>query len=375
LIHKYTTAGALVEEFSISGVSGLRDLAYDGEYFYGGAAGGTIWQMNFTNKTLINTISGSFQSRAIAYDNNLDVFYCSNWGDPVYVVNRTGGVVDSFNLSIATSNYGFAYDDVTDGGPYLWVFDQSGDLIDGSIYQWNLTAGAFTSFYYNAAADMGDGTGIAGGLFTTLDYASGKFCIGGLLQNSPTGDYIFVYEYEPDPVYVSDEDSAFVHCVDIGDMYPPVIADVTLTPSDPLDHVIGWEIISATVTDDVAVATVQANITYPDASIQIVAMSLVGGDTYACNTTLTLPCDYTFHVYATDTSAKDAESAPQGFFMPYNEDVNSDGTVHFMDLVAVSLEYNDVGPDGWVRTDVNNDGAVHFMDLVAISLNYNTACP
>ena len=37
LIHEYSGDGtALVREFSIPGVTGLRDLAYDGQYFYGG---------------------------------------------------------------------------------------------------------------------------------------------------------------------------------------------------------------------------------------------------------------------------------------------------------------------------------------------------
>ena len=54
------------------------------------------------------------------------------------------------------------------------------------------------------------------------------------------------------------------------------------------------------------------------------------------------------------------------------------GKVHFMDLIAVSLIYNDEGPGyplpssfGWIREDVDNGGKVHFMDLVAISLAYN----
>jgi hypothetical protein len=47
------------------------------------------------------------------------------------------------------------------------------------------------------------------------------------------------------------------------------------------------------------------------------------------------------------------------------------GKVHFMDLVAVSIRYNEEGLPGWIREDVDNGGKVHFMDLVAISLVYN----
>ena len=42
-----------------------------------------------------------------------------------------------------------------------------------------------------------------------------------------------------------------------------------------------------------------------------------------------------------------------------------------MDLVAISLKYNDVGPGGWCREDVDNNGRVHFIDLVTVSMHYN----
>jgi len=57
--------------------------------------------------------------------------------------------------------------------------------------------------------------------------------------------------------------------------------------------------------------------------------------------------------------------------IPMDEDVNMDHVVHFMDLMAVSLHYNEEGDPGWIREDVNNDGVVHFMDLVQITTHYN----
>jgi len=56
---------------------------------------------------------------------------------------------------------------------------------------------------------------------------------------------------------------------------------------------------------------------------------------------------------------------------PLDEDINLDHVVHFLDLVAVSLRYNEVGPPDWIREDVNNDGKVHFMDLIQITVHYN----
>ena len=194
LIHRYDKNGTLVEEFSIPGVSGLRDLAFDGTYMYGSAANNTIYKMDFTTKTLIGTIIGSFQCRAIAYDSNLDVFYCKNWGDPCWIVDRLGNIVGQFNLGTTLETYGLAYDAYTPGGPYLWVFDQ-GDGTDSIIYQWDLTAGTYTGFSYDVNQDVGSGVGIAGGLWMSPDYESGIPLIGGCVQDSSASgtDWLFVY--------------------------------------------------------------------------------------------------------------------------------------------------------------------------------------
>ena len=196
LIHRYDPDGTLLEEFSVSGVSGLRDLASDGTYVYGGAAAGTIWKMDLQTKTLVATLTGSFQSRAIAYDKDLDILYCSNWGDPVWKVDATSGaILGTFNLGTTTSTYGFAYDP-DPAGPYLWVFDQTTSATS-TIYQWDLTAGAFTGFTYDVNADIGSGIGIAGGLWAASTFETGKFVIGGCVQDSSAPgvtDWLFGYE-------------------------------------------------------------------------------------------------------------------------------------------------------------------------------------
>jgi hypothetical protein len=191
LIHQYDNAGVMQKQFSIGGVSGLRDLAYNGANHLGGAAGGTIWEMDFIGESLVDTITGSFQSRAIAYNADDDVIYCSNWGDPVWIVNPdTGGTIGTFNLGIATSTYGMAYDNAG-GNKLLYIFDQSGSLM--TIYEYDLIAGAMTGFTYDVAVDFPGISGIAGGLFIDSgNFASGLTVIGGLGQGTP--DTMFVYE-------------------------------------------------------------------------------------------------------------------------------------------------------------------------------------
>jgi len=178
LIHELDLAGNLIKEFSIPGVSGLRDLAYDGEYFNGGAAGGTIWKMDFGSETLVSSISGGFQSRAIAYNEDTDEFICSNWGDPAWIVDAsTGAITGTINLITTTSTYGFAYETQCSGDPTLWVHDQT--LGGGVIHMWDLTSGAFTGTTHDVAADFPTTAGIAGGLW----FDNGT--LGGLLQGTP----------------------------------------------------------------------------------------------------------------------------------------------------------------------------------------------
>jgi len=187
LIHEYDLAGTMLRAFSVPGVSGLRDLAYDGTYFYGGAASSAIYKMSFTPPALISTITGSFQSRAIAYDEDEDQFYCSNWGDPVWIVQRNGSISGTINLVTTVSTYGFAYETMCSGDPTLWVFDQgSGANFPQYIHQWDLTAGSYTGVTHDVAADFPGTAGIAGGLY----FFNGT--LGGLLQGIP--DKAFGYE-------------------------------------------------------------------------------------------------------------------------------------------------------------------------------------
>lgn len=238
LIHSYNLDGTLHEQFSIAGVTGLRDLAYDGsQYMYGGAAAGTIWKMDFTTKTLIQTLTGSFQSRAIAYDWDLDVLYVSNWADPVWIVNPTTGAIQGqFNLGTATSTYGLAYDPDPEG-PYLWVFDQTVGATS-TIYQYDLGASAMTGVTYNVGLDVGSGVGIAGGLWASADFEEGLFVLGGCVQDSSAPgvtDWLFGYElYTTGPV----NEPPVTPAAPSGpsDGYINVEYDFTASTTDPENH-------------------------------------------------------------------------------------------------------------------------------------------
>jgi hypothetical protein len=63
---------------------------------YGGIEGYTIYQMDFTNHTLINTISSPAAVLAIAYDSDLDGFWIADWRSDIYCIGRDGSTIQPF---------------------------------------------------------------------------------------------------------------------------------------------------------------------------------------------------------------------------------------------------------------------------------------
>jgi len=160
------------------------------------------------------------------------------------------------------------------------------------------------------------------------------------------------------------------------DATPPVITNVMLTTSNPIDTDpdFGWENFSCTVTDNVAVDEVKLVITGDTTAEYPMTKN---GDNYYINTTISTADEYTYHIWADDIIDNEITSPVQYFDLPTNWDIDMNGCVHFMDLVAVSGMYGQTGPGyptgghGWVRADVDNNGHVHFMDLMKVVGQYH----
>ncbi|MFK5854633.1 MAG: T9SS type A sorting domain-containing protein [Bacteroidota bacterium] len=198
---KYDFDGNVVDTFSINGVSEVRDMAFCevDSYMYGASpTNSMVYIMDFSNGTLVDYIYIS-DARAIAYDVDLDVFYANNWGTDVQVIDRqSGNILDAIPLSGAYgSYYGFAYDNWSVGGPFLWGFSQDGSGSD--IVQLNLPNMTETGVVIDVTQVTGI-DGIAGGLFTQPDIIEGTITLGGLMQN----EIIFGLELvdEAGPTYI-----------------------------------------------------------------------------------------------------------------------------------------------------------------------------
>ena len=190
---KYDTDGNHIESFTINGVGGIRDLTYDGTYFYGGAGSSDLYQMDFNSQTLVATISTQVGTiRHCSYDAQNDGFWIGNWTD-LYLVDRSGNVV--VTGPEVSDAYGSAYDPYTSGGPFLWLFTQAQDANSQCVFvQYDINANALTnvtvdlsSIDANLASDA-----MAGGAFATDALVSGKFVMMANSQQQP--NHVGIYE-------------------------------------------------------------------------------------------------------------------------------------------------------------------------------------
>ena len=178
---KYDLDGNLLETFSIPGTSGVRDLAYDGEFFYGAAANTTVYVMDFASQTLVTSFTAPTAVRAIAYNEVEQTFYGNNWSTDIVEFDASGANLGSFTTGGLTGVYGLAFDIWSEPGvPYLWAYDQGAN----DLTQFALPGGTMTGLTLNVGAITG-ATASAGGAYSQPGlFDPTKTTIGGNAQNS-----------------------------------------------------------------------------------------------------------------------------------------------------------------------------------------------
>jgi hypothetical protein len=96
------------------------------------------------------------------------------------------------------------------------------------------------------------------------------------------------------------------------DEEPPIISNIIINPE--IQTANGYVNISCNITDNVAVAQVNANITYPDTSMHNETMVYNNeSDLAYFNTTYTMVGEYSLYIWAMDNSSNTAQSDPFGF--------------------------------------------------------------
>ena len=158
------------------------------------------------------------------------------------------------------------------------------------------------------------------------------------------------------------------------DLISPLISDVDIIFSNPLDTELGfgWVNITCSVTDNLGVGEVLLKIRNPDDTMSSISMfNIAGSSFYYCNTSFLFSGVYSYFILADDVSGNPSSSISYDFSMPPNWDINSDGCCNVLDYVLISNHYGENGGAGWIREDVDNNGQIQILDLVFVSNHYN----
>lgn len=199
--YKYTFDGTFVEGFDIAGATEIRDLTYDGQYFYGSSGTASIFCLDLVNKILVGTINCSgATTRHCTYDPERDGFWTGNWSD-LYFYDRNG--VRQFTAPSVPNAYGSAYFVDDSGEEHLYLFCQPNT--DAKVFDYNITTNVIGSspiFDFSVTPGFNATEASAGGAFIA-DY-NGTLAFFGNVQQDPNlvGIYELRAEEVPTPKYL-----------------------------------------------------------------------------------------------------------------------------------------------------------------------------
>ncbi len=179
---------------------GWRDMAYDGTYLYAGDESTVINAISPVDGSLVPAMNiprpaGATCTRALTYDPATDHFWTGNFSSNNYIeFGRDGTVFWSGAYPAGTTGtYGFAWDAADPaGGPWLWIFDQSGTP-QTTIKQYNPVTHTTTGVQHVLPLLTGSTAQIAGGLGMTSEWNSEFWTIFGITQGTPI-DRLFALE-------------------------------------------------------------------------------------------------------------------------------------------------------------------------------------
>ncbi|MBE2279874.1 MAG: proprotein convertase P-domain-containing protein [Ignavibacteriaceae bacterium] len=133
VFYRYTLSGVFVDSVNQNTPGtgwGLRDLAFDGTYIYGGHEGSRIKRYNPATLTLVDSVlinTGQSIHRGIAVIPGENALYTSNFNDaPVLKINSTNAATIRELGTPQVAPYGMAFDNFNNPQRgYLWISEPS----------------------------------------------------------------------------------------------------------------------------------------------------------------------------------------------------------------------------------------------------------
>jgi hypothetical protein len=199
-LHKFDRNGNLITSYNqgTTSVWGWRDLAWDGTYLYASDEN-EFAKIDPATGLKVGTLpkpAGLNPLRALAYDPATDHFWSGNFSVNIYEFDRTGAIINQYANTKAI--YGMAWDDLSEGGPFLWVNSQDGTP-QMQISQFDPSSGTYTGVSWQSALPTGYTAALAGGACFTTEWDPTIGALFVLGQGTPT-DFVYGYEIAPNLV-------------------------------------------------------------------------------------------------------------------------------------------------------------------------------
>lgn len=254
--YRFSSSGVLISEFTIPGLTGVRSFTSDANYIYASTNTNSIYRIDPVTHTLSGAaiaIDAWINVRFCTYDASLDGgnggFWIGNFSTDILSIDMNGNTLSTITAAThgLTNMYGGAVDNFTAGGPYLWIFDQSG-ANDTQLIQLQLPGGTQTGLTHDVFADISVAhsltSSLAGGAFISDQIVPGEVTLGGVAQGMPS-IVLFGYELSAPPVGAD---------MSVNSIRPVLgYTQVPLSQLTPDSLMIEIENLSATVVDSVIV--------------------------------------------------------------------------------------------------------------------------
>jgi hypothetical protein len=193
--NRYTPNGEYVETFYVENVGSIRNLSYDGTHFYGTEGTNIIFKLDLDNQTLVDSIETDIQEiRHCSFNKQDGSMLVGTWNS-LYRIDIENGTSEQIRSDLANV-YSSAFDNLSPGGPYLWLFSQTSQNNGPSAYirQFNISTGEYTSKTHYLDDINLTNSSLAGGICASEYICEGKFVLLADVQNPTGSNTIATYE-------------------------------------------------------------------------------------------------------------------------------------------------------------------------------------
>lgn len=320
----WDTAGNLVNQYPQPAQAsswGIRDLAFDGTYLYGGSESG-FWKIDPTNGAttlMFSNIAPMSCIRALAWVPSEGMFYSGNFAQGWYKFTPDGSTITPVANPGLVGVYGMAYDNIND---MIWVFDQvTSPGTDADFFEYDYQTGTLTGNSWDVPMLTGLTEMIAGGCCYATDMVSGKAVLGGMVQGTPV-DTIFAME--------------------LGDTNLP--PNTPSTPSGPTTGIVGTSYTYSSTTTDPEGENVAYWFDWDDTTNSGWTSFVPSGDPGSATKQWTSP-----GTYQVTAKAKDIGDRESGFSAPLTVVISSGPVLEIGTITGglfkVSVPINNIGGD------------------------------